>query len=569
MLLFAVAMTGIGTLTSCSDDDDSVMSRLFRPIISKDNIITGTDSNKESYVEFKWDAYDGADKYQITLTPADGSAEPIVEVVDTTIYHKTGLQYDIDYNVGVKAIMSSDTSKDSKDYEFSFTSADFPTDLMNITTANIIDTQIRLRWDVTEDGFNTVKIFKVSDGEEEEVQNFEIDADTYADGETIIRNLDPKKNYIVRVYDNEAYKGKKRFSTVASEDYGDAVVCDLRGLDPEDAWKAFATPTADKGGSYAHLIDSLLQNYGDKDITIILEGGQRYRMQAWTLPSYEHTLKIVTGLSLNGSAEFGVEGNFNLSAGATFNSLVLDNVILSEGEASGKTKKDSNYGGVYLMNMNGAGSKLNNLELVNSTVKYKRGICRIQTSAVIENFVMDNCIVDSIGGYGIANADNAGAEIHKIKITNSTFSNCDKFIVGSKPTAAGAFESIVLDHLTLCYMQSGTNPFFDFKAVPVPTFTFKNSIIGPFGSQRNKDGWAPGAVKGVSGATAPTCEALFATSDLAWQQKADGTGPDSPLAIESTLATDAEGTFKNPQAGDFTVIAGGSDFKAGDPRWLK
>lgn len=564
MLLLAVAMTGIGTMTSCSNDDESSLSRLFRPIINKDNVITGTDDNKQSFVEFKWDAYDGADKYQITLTPADGSADPIVEVVDTVVYRKTGLQYDKDYNVGVKALKTSNESMNSKDYEFSFTSADFPTELLNVTSANIIDTQIRLRWDALGDVFNTIKVYKVNDGEEEEVQSIGVDAATYAEGNTIIRNLDPKKSYVVRIYENEVYKGKKRFSTVASEDYGDAYVYDLRGLEPDDAWKAFQVKN--EAGESVNLFDQLIAQNPDKDITVVLEGGQKYRLQATTIKEYAHTLKIATGLSLNGQAEIGVEGNFTVAAGATLKGIEFNNVFFSDSE--GKPRTDSNYGGTYLFNIGNAGATIENIVMKNTTIKYKRGICRIQTSAVIDNLIMDNCLVDSIGGYGVANADNAGAEIHNIKITNSTFSNCDKFIVGSKPTNAGAFKSIELDHLTLCYMQTGTNPLFDFKAVAVGKFTFKNSIIGTFGSQRNKSSWAPIAVKGTSGATAPDCEGLVATADLAWPVKEDGT-IDSPLAIEQTLPTNTEGTFRAPQYGDFNIIGLSSDFKAGDPRWLK
>ena len=63
---------GLGTLASCSDDDDSTMSRLFRPIISEDNIITGLDADTIPYIRFSWSNYASANQYVINVSSIDG-----------------------------------------------------------------------------------------------------------------------------------------------------------------------------------------------------------------------------------------------------------------------------------------------------------------------------------------------------------------------------------------------------------------------------------------------------------------------------------------------------------------
>ena len=73
IMLVAAVVAGMGAMTSCSDDDDSNPSRLFRPVVSEDDIVTGVDENKIPYIKFSWDNYRGASQYVITLATEDGS----------------------------------------------------------------------------------------------------------------------------------------------------------------------------------------------------------------------------------------------------------------------------------------------------------------------------------------------------------------------------------------------------------------------------------------------------------------------------------------------------------------
>ncbi len=145
ILLLMTVTIGLGTLASCSDDDDSTMSRLFRPIISEDNIITGLDADTIPYIRFSWSNYASANQYVINVSSIDGK-ETYTQTVDTTVVTFNKLNYDKEYNVSIKS-QNTNNGLESKDYTFSVNTADFPTELNTITTSNIIDTQVRVTWD--------------------------------------------------------------------------------------------------------------------------------------------------------------------------------------------------------------------------------------------------------------------------------------------------------------------------------------------------------------------------------------------------------------------------------------
>jgi hypothetical protein len=236
--------------------------------------------------------------------------------------------------------------------------------------------------------------------------------------EKIVYGLSPKTTYKIEAYKDGSYQGKKRVTTAASEKFEGEVV-DLRGLDEDKAWKWFSVGSS---SAYANTIDSLIRNgYQDKDITFVLEGGTRYRISTIEIPATTGTLTFITGMSLAGEAQMGVEGNFRIAANSTVGGVVFDKIAFTDTE--NKPRTDSHYGATYVFNLNQSDGNIGTLKFLNSSIKYKRGICRIQTAATIENVIIDNCIIDSISGYGITNADNAKADIQNIKITNSTISN--------------------------------------------------------------------------------------------------------------------------------------------------
>ena len=385
-----------------------------------------------------------------------------------------------------------------------------------------------------------------------------------AAAQKVVSGLSPKTSYRVEAYTGDSYKGKKRFTTAASENFSGEVI-DLRGLDEETAWKWFSVGS---GSAYTNTLDSLIKTeYQDKDITIVLEGGTKYRITTIELPATTGTITIVTGLSLEGNAQLGVEGNFRVAGSSEVGGVVFDKIDFTDTE--NKPRTDNHYGATYVFNFNQSGGNLGTLKFQDCSIKYKRGICRIQTTATIQNVIIDNCVIDSISGYGITNADNSKADIQNVKITNTTVSNAEKICVGTKGLQPN---SLVVENCTFVYTIADTKPFFDFKSSNWSAFkdkfVFKNCLIGMAG--RNKEELAATGISGWSGDLQPECSDIYFTSDLLWQPVSEEDPTPKAAFPGTTLSSSTADTFKDAASSNFQVITselGGSKPKPGDPRW--
>lgn len=549
LMLLAAATLGLGFFSACEDDSEETMSRLFRPVVSEDKIVLGLDANEIPYATINWDAYENAEKYELIVTATDGSAEYTV-VSDSSAHTFKNLAYDLEYNLKIKAI-NEKSGLESKYYETSFVTLDFPTMLMNIGSSDVIDTEFRAKWDVNEGEtiYDSLKVYHVN--KDSLVAAVEVTEDALAAGELIIGGLSPKTDYRLEAWLGDVYKGKKLFKTVESENH-EGYVIDLR--------------VEDDGTSISNLVANALTEHPDENITIVFKGGVTYKMSGIKLStSTTGTLKFVTGLSLEGLAELAVEGNFDSNADVNFGGIHLDKIFFTEG-VSGKKKTEGNYGGTYLFNFGGAGARIENILITNCTIKYKRGILRMKDNGkTIGSFVMDNCVVDSIGGYGITNHDNGEAVINNITITNSTFSNCAKLFVGSK--GADAIESINIENCTFVYCLGSGGSFVDYKDKNIPTFNVKNCLFGKSGETSVFEGMAA-YVKGYNGPQ-PNCVGCYATSDYLWCTT-DGATPSNELTLDATLSATTDELFVAPKESDFTFTSH-EDVKeakkAGDPRW--
>lgn len=355
------------------------------------------------------------------------------------------------------------------------TTTDIVTDLKEVQT---IDNMALVSWG-SPAIYNNLKIFHVYTPEgateetEEVIKEIPLSSDELALGQIIIDELEPENNYIVRAYYGDTYLGKKKFTTKAPENYEGAVI-DLRSYSEEDSYSLFTQS----------FIDDAVAQYPDQNITIVLQGGVAYELATVLLPATTGTISVVTGQTLRGNASFRVSGNLGVKDGASVGGFIVNNVFFTEHDD--KPKTSGNFGGCYLFNFNKSGASLGTLKLLNSTIKYKRGLCRIQTKASIDNFIMDNCIVDSIGGYGITNADNGDADIKNINITNSTFSHCEKLFVSTKPNSKSV-NSFFAEKCTFVYnMKDGNNYMFDFNNM---SFRFRSKTkrlsIRPCGNSIN------------------------------------------------------------------------------------
>lgn len=554
ILLFAAVTTGMGTIASCSDDDNlTTADALFRPVINADdNVEMGLDANKVPYMTVKWDNYSSANQYTVKVVPTDASiaAKEITTSELTCTFND--LEYDKEYFVYISSA-NTNNGLSSKEYSITATTPDFPTSLITPANTDIIDIQARISWPQS---VSYDKLVIKHDSDDAIVGEVVVtDADN-AQGEKIIGGLEPKTTYKVEAWKNGSYQGKKRITTTASESYSGNVV-DLRNLDEKESLKWVSTD---------HM-DSLVNEYPDQDITIVMQGGMDYRLETVKLPSTKGSIKFVTGLSLKGYAVWHVTGNFDLANGVDLGGIYFEKIDFTDDET--KLKTSSNYGGTYLFNQN-SDAKIGTVSLKSCNVRYKRGVLRIRSTNVVENFIADDCVFEYIGGYGITNVDNNGACIKNIKVTNSTFANCVRLFVNtkSKDIECGTAE---IDHCTFVYFSGSSRGLIELQEKTWSGgITIKNSIYGSAGEVHTKP---QEGIKGWTGTIVPTTDNVFFSSDLVWAMKDDGT-PNN--AFEgTTLSSDTKGTFKDPNPegelmpGDYTLINSDAiKAKVGDPRWL-
>lgn len=543
-LLSAFAALSL-SFTSCSDDDAPVMSRLFRPIFN--DVVAGLDANNVPNLTMKWDNYSNANQYVVKVVNTNGTDSATVET-DTTVVTIGNLAYDQDYNVHIVA-KNTNTGAESKVYTVVATTLDYPTQLKTVSSTNIIDTQARIMWNTTS-GDEAVKydqlVLKLAD-DESVVAEYNLTEEDQAVGEHIFKNLEPSTEYRIEAYEAGQYRGKRLFKTTTPESYSGNVV-DLRGMDDDTAYKFLSTES----------VDSIIALYPDQDITFVFEGGQTYRLSTLVLPSTTGKILFTTGLTLAGNTKFAVTGNFDVAAGASVGGLELQKIEFTDDPS--KLKTSSNFGGTYLFNLGGKNSYLGEVNIHDCSIKYKRGLCRVKEAAVIDNFIIDNCILDSIGGYGLTNADNAAAEIRNVKITNSTLSN---IAVGLAATKGPNPVTVTIENCTFAYCIQKGKYFIDFNKKAAKSIKISNCLFGVSGATTK----ALAPLMAWRGKTAPQTIDLFFTKDVEWAANEDG----SPVSMfdGTVISTDMAGTFKSPLTSDFTII-NSSDFKIskpGDQRW--
>ena len=565
--LFIASVLVGAVFSACKDDEDLTKAdALFRPIINTDDdVVLGLTPDNVPYVTVAWDKFKDANKYEVSLKSTDGQDVRVV-AVDTNFVRFDNLQYDTDYNIGVKSV-NTVTGLQSKEYTFTVTTADFPTNLTNISTSDVIDTQVRVKW-MPGVVYDSLAIVKDSDGSF--VKGVAVTEEDNAANSKIVTGLDPKTSYRVLAYIGNYYQGKKRFTTTAAESY-DGVVFDLRDMDAKESLKWINSDN----------IDSLVRDNPDQNINIVLQGGMNYRLETVKLPSTKGTIKFVTGLSLQGNAIWNVTGNFDLPADVDIAGVTFEKIEFTDDES--KPRSSGNFGGTYLFNPQ-SNAHLGTLTIQSCVVRYKRGVLRIRSTNVVDNVVIDDCIFEYIGGYGITNVDNGDAAIHNIKVSNSTFANCVRMFVNTKNKSAGCTQSVDIRNCTFVYFSQPSRGITELQDDDIPGgITMKNCLFGPAGELYNKGDVGEGAtgIKGWTGAVAPTASDIYYTSDFVKRMNAEGTDVDN--YIEGTvLSTDVTGTFLKPNPGvdaegnptldpgDYTLISDEANkVKAGDPRWLK
>lgn len=565
LLLLAAVTAGTGTFVSCSDDDDlTTADALFRPIINTDdNIEQGLDDNTIPYMIVTWDNYTSANQYTVRVESVDGSDKKEITTSDTKCRFDN-LKYDTEYYVYISS-SNTETGLSSKPYSVTTTTMDFPTQLSSVATSDIIDTQVRVKWTGDNTAYDHLRLYKDTDNEL--VCDTVLTGDINAAQEIIFKGLDPKTTYRVEAFRNDAYQGKKRFSTAASEKYS-GVVFDLRGMDASTA-KSYIT---------TDQIAADVAANPDQDITYVLEGGTEYKISGGTkIPATTGTVKFVTGLTLAGNAKFIHSGGWSLNNGEVVGGLYLEKINICSDKFADDAALAANtakgFEGRQVFNINGTNATLHDITFKSCTIGGFRAIVRCQADGDnVENVTFDDCIINGIGDQGVVTTNNKKVDMQSITFKNTTVTNivmlCD--LRTTEKTLAFTIQNCTFCYAPIETTANANTPMFRLGSGNV-ALTVKNTLFGPSMASTDSGGGDVHCFKaGVAGSifVAGTFDNLVVENsyktNFTWTDRGTDEPVINPLEGLTEAGMSETELWKDPTKGDFTVIG---KIKGGDARW--
>ncbi len=526
LLLAVIVLTHV--FTACEDDNDlGSADRLFRPVVNE----TSFGGN---WINYKWDKYDGVNYYELQLS-ADSFETFIYEVeVDTNFYKFENLEYDTDYYLRIKSV--GDNLESKYFVNDIITTSDFPTKLNSVTSSDVIDTQAKITW--AEMNYDSLLVYRNDTLEKSIILT---DANNAAK-QIIVKALTTGSPYVVKAYFNGKYQGKKGFMTADPQVFeGD--VLDLRDTADNVAYSMLDQV----------FFDQLAIDHPN-GVTVVLSGGTHYELGGTILKA---PLNLVTGYSLKGKAIIEVKGNFDTEADGQAGNIHLEKLAFTDHPE--KPRTESNYGGTYIMNVSGAGSVIDTFSIEDCDIRYKRGVLRIKTGATVKAISINNCVIDSIAGYGVVNLDNSDIITNSISVTNSTITNVELFVRTDK--MAQDLENLTISNLTTYYTPKSQF----FRMGNISNVEITDCLFGAV--------WDPEAgAEGLrsSGIGTSKIQGNYRTSDCNWPVLTDSegniTGEKNP--IESTqLSETSPEIFEDIDSNDYTITDSRLVDRVGDPRW--
>lgn len=519
-IYIVLAVSVAALFSSCDEELWPDAPRLFRPVAVEDVVASGNS------LIAKWTPVKGAVDYTVEISR--DTFQTIISSISTegTSHVFTDLEWDVLYQIRVKA-NSSDTEGSSR---FSMIgnkrTEKFPSIMQTITSADVIDKAVQIKWTDKDDPATRVT-FEVAG---ELVKEVMIDADETAAGKMEIFGLLPSTTYKLSIWSGDADTGYK-----------------LRGYD------TFTTKPAIESDLIVDLRDSISTVFINSDFlatvpngaVLLLKGAETYNFNG----ALAGDITIMTGYSFTGRATLRSTGAFNFVAGTNYGKITIKDVnIIGD---------DTGFAARYVFNINQSGTAQEIL-IEDCYIYDLRGVLRTQAGPQLQKVTIDNCIIDSINGYGVMNCDNASSSIVEMTVNNSTMLYVQKILVNSKSVTT---TQINFNNNTVCWAPLGNNYIFDMNT-QIANVKMDNNIFGP--------AWPTVAtppnvlVRGFRGNLTFGSGANFLTSDFV---------ADEPTALPGTevINSSASTLWEDPAKRKFKIIDtrfGGKDV-AGDPRWRK
>lgn len=390
--------------------------------------------------------------------------------------------------------------------------------LRPVKNQEITDNMAIVRWGTDEE--HAVTHYVLTEGEQEGVE-VELSTGEVADGTKTLEGLTSNQAYTIQLFAGDREMGTETFTT--KRGLGDlGSVVDLRtSSDPM-------------------ILQNTLNTVPDGSI-IALKRGMTYTIT--------ETFKLDRGVTVMSEPGFGPQAHLEMSSSFDVEG-VIDVIKFEDVEITG------DMGGTYVFNL-ATPSTINQIILEACTITNQRGVLRLKDAGVktIGTYVINNSIVQNIGGYNVLMVDNSDASVDAVSFTNSTFINIPD-VIRYGNSVPGTLNSVVVANATFFQAPNDNKYFINMQRTGsvIGSLNMSNTLFGYTDGGRAFNRFAPNSI---------TTTNSFATSDANWDRGlVDG--------VTAHSAT-SEQVFAAPDKTDFAnsdlTITDEELFTVGDPRW--
>lgn len=513
--LFVILAITACIYASCKKAQDLVAPRLFKPVLAGE---LTADSNT---IIASWQKIAGATAYEIQVSRDTFKTPGITMLADTNMAVVKKLLFNQLYQIQVKAI-APDTTMNSK-WSYLGAVKTLSSILLVPGINDITDNSVRVRWAAKGAPVTVVKIIKTADSSL--VSTVTLTASDRANQYKVISGLDMSTKYTIFLYSDQDERGYVDFSTKAP--FSGAVI-DLTSFTGRPNVLADTIPVIPSGS------------------TVLLKRGETYTISSTITLSKSLTIMSFPDLSNPVQARIYFTNNFVFGTGASIDYITFNDVYLVS----------DNYGARFIVN-NSNSANIGKLSFVNSRIEIFRGMVRLQAGTTnVEDLVIDNCVIDSIGNYGAFNIQLTSTRINNISITNSTIYKVEGVITSAQSSTAVLISDCTFNETPL---GNNKNAYVDYGSNNVTNgVTVSNCIFGP-----GKNSAGNVTVKDIKVGTGTV---IAASNNYRTQDYKSG-GNDFPNVI--TYSRPSTLLWQDPAKGNFQIADNTFPGRnsTGDPKW--
>lgn len=522
--VFIILLLGVILMIGCKKEETlQEAPRLFRPVVSGELVGSG------NWIGAAWTKVKGATGYTVEISRDTFKTVVSSVTVETNAAIFENLEWLTLYQVQVRANASVETKNSGFSLLGVRKTEKFPSIMDTPAAMDILDKAVLLHWTNKGDAVTNMKVTLKSDGSL--AKDVALDANDIKNQYKVISGLLPKTIYTITLYSGTTVRGYETLTTM------DQIITGTNIVDLSQETNADVLTSA--------YLTSLTEG-----AVVILKRGMVYNITGTV--AIDKSVSFVSEVTFFAPpAKLNLVGNFNIAASANVPEISFKTIHLIGAAADG-------YANRYVFNMNTV-CTVGKVTIDDCKIKAVRGVFRAQAGPQVNTVSINNCVIDSINGYGVVNCDNAASSIQNVSLTNSTVSDAQKLFVSKSNLT-----SVLIENCTFYAVPISANYFLDYNTFAVANgITIKNSIF----SVGKPSAATPPVylVNGVrAGSVTITLAGNFKTSDLVWA----GTGTTALPSLEEYSGT-ASVLFKNPDKDDFTIIDSKFAGKntAGDPRW--